>query len=349
MTTPAADSELIKLLTRFRSEAEKQNATALRQLGSAYSKLYKRLSEKLELEARRIFEEGGDTISRAWIQNRLSDLFEQIADELRKYSAFVETTIDAGTDDALLLGGKQALELMRAATLGQKQAVGIQFDKLNTDQIETIVGFLSPDSPLRKRIGEMSGYYSSVIEEQLVEAIALGYNPYKTAGNIAPFLSKVQETAKNGFNSVLAAAVRLTRTAQLWTYREASRANYNMNSDVVTGWQWFAQINDPNTCMSCIAQHGTIHPLDEVLDDHHHGRCTPLPVVLGRPLISETAGTDYFNGLSEAEQRQRMGNGMFESWKSGAFGLEELSKQVENDVYGSMRVVPSLKDLLGVD
>jgi SPP1 gp7 family putative phage head morphogenesis protein len=347
MTTPLPPSELIRVLERFRRDAAKQDLAALKQLGSAYNKLYQRLSREIELEVRRVFDTGGQTVSKAFLSKRLADLKEAIEDELRKYANFIEATIDASTDDMLLLGGKQALELMRMATGGQKSLVGINFKGLNTDQIETIVGFLSTGSPLRTRIGQLGKFYADDISDKLVEAIALGYSPNKAAGDIAPLLAKVMDTSKGSFASVLATAVRMTRTAQLYTYREASRANYNANSDVVSGWQWYASL-DERTCPACFALHGSIHELDEVLDGHYHCRCTPLPVILGNPLVAENAGTDWFENLSEAQQRESLGKGAFDAWQEGKFDLTALgSKQAPDDVYGQMHVTPSLKELVG--
>ena len=41
-----------------------------------------------------------------------------------------------------------------------------------------------------------------------------------------------------------------------------------------------------------------------------------------------------------------LGVGKFEAWKAGKFELSQLSREVENDVYGLMRSVTPLKDLI---
>lgn len=341
-TTP----NITTILEKFLTEADRQNAGALNQLGGAYKQLYKRLSEKIELEARRIFENGGENVTRVWLQKRLADLHDQIAEEVKKYSVLTESVIDVSAADALTLGSKHAVELMKLATLGQKTLVGVDFNKLNTAQINTIIGFLSQGSPLRARIEQMSGYFADKVTNELIEAIALGYNPYKTAKNITPFLSKVMETATNGMASVFATALRMTRTAQIWTYREAARANYQQNADVVTGWQWVSS-KDDLTCPACLSMDGTIHNNEEPLDGHPNCRCFPIPVVLDTPLNSPTSGQDYFESLSEAQQRDILGDKAYEALQAGQISFSDLNKQVDDEVYGSFRVVPSLKDLIG--
>jgi hypothetical protein len=249
------------------------------------------------------------------------------------------------SDEALLLGSKHSLELMKLATFRQKALTSINFGLLKPDQINTIIGFLAPGSPLFRRIDILAKYHAPRVRDQLVESIALGFGPSKTAGNIAPLLADVDKAFKISMANPFADATRLARTALLWSYREASRANYQANSDEVSGWQWYAQL-DETTCMSCVAMHGTIHPLDEPLDDHHHGRCTPIPVVLGNALIDEDSGSSWFDELSEEKQKSMMGSGAHDAWKSGKFDLSQLSHQVEDDVYGAIRTVTPLKDLV---
>jgi SPP1 gp7 family putative phage head morphogenesis protein len=332
------------MLEKFQRERDKQDALVLKQLGSAYSQLYKRLSEKIELEARRIFENGGETVSRAWIIDRLSALREQMTDELKKFSIITEDAIDAQTLETLLAGGKQATAMMDAIAGGSRGFVSVNFANLNTAQIDTILAFLAPGSPLRDKIAGMAGYHTQAIIDQLVEAIALGYNPYKTAKNIVPFLDKLMETAKNGLASVLADAVRMARTAQIWTYRAAAQANYQANDDVVTGWQWNCS-EDELVCPACLSLHGQVFDTDEMQDGHFNCRCFMTPVVLGQPLISENAGQEYFDNLSEAEQRDIMGDKAFELYQDGKISLSDFSTQVNDDTYGTMRNTTSLSDL----
>lgn len=345
MSTPNPSS-VITMLAKFRREQDRQDAAALKQLGGAYAQLYKRLSEKIELEATRIFEQGGENVSRVWVARRLESLRKDMLEELAKYSSFTEGVIDSSVDDVLALGTKHAQGLMDLASAGTRDFVSVEFGKLNAKQIDTIIAFLAKGSPLRKRIAELAGTNTEYVINQITEAIALGYNPYKTADNIKGYLTSIMDTATNGMASVLASAVRLTRTSQIWAYREATRANYQANNDVVTGWQWTAT-EDELTCTSCLSMHGTIHDNDEVLDDHWNGRCYPTPVILGEAILPETAGLDYFNGLSEQEQRDILGNQAWEAYRDGRFDFSDLNKQVDDPVFGTMRVTPSLSDLIG--
>ena len=104
-----------------------------------------------------------------------------------------------------------------------------------------------------------------------------------------------------------------------------------------------------HNCESCIAMHGTFHTVDETLDDHFQGRCQMLPqtILTRENTIAEGAGEAWFKGLPESQQQQIMGPGKWQAWKEDKFDFSQLSKQVDNDVFGTMRTASSLKDLIG--
>jgi len=136
----------------------------------------------------------------------------------------------------------------------------------------------------------------------------------------------------------------MTRTAQLYASREANRAMYVANDDVVTGWIWWSSL-DSDTCMACAVEHGTIHSNDESMDSHYNCRCTSIPVVKGYNDEVKT-GTDWFSGLSEKEQRDMMGNSAFDAWKDGKFDLADMATRWHDDVYGEMLARTPLEQLI---
>lgn len=150
-------------------------------------------------------------------------------------------------------------------------------------------------------------------------------------------------------------ALRTARTSILYAYREATIASYRRNSHVVSGWYWHAHLGDSRVCIGCVVQHGTFHPLDEMLNDHHNGRCAMVPAtILWADLGVQTdevsdfqSGRDWFNALPEARQRELMGAGMYRAYQDGQFQWEDLSRPYDDVVYGQMLRAPSLVELLG--
>ena len=67
---------------------------------------------------------------------------------------------------------------------------------------------------------------------------------------------------------------------------------------------------------------------------------------LGFPGIPETRaqvapGRDWFDTLSDAEQRRTMGKAKWAAWKAGRINWDDLSAEHDDDVYGTMRVEAS--------
>jgi hypothetical protein len=150
---------------------------------------------------------------------------------------------------------------------------------------------------------------------------------------------------RNAYAVPLSWGENLARTSQAYSYRGASHASYRANSDVVQGWVWLATL-DARTCPSCIAQHGTRHTNDETLNDHHRGRCTAAPIVIGSRLFDGMqTGPEWFDAQPEAVQRKAMGPGMYDAYKSKAFQWSDVSVTYSDPVYGDMRRAATLKEL----
>ena len=73
-----------------------------------------------------------------------------------------------------------------------------------------------------------------------------------------------------------------------------------------------------------------------------------IPETGMQPEEWQDAGRKWFDGLSEGEQGALMpSKAMHEAWRSGDVTWEQLSRERDDHVYGAMRSVPSLKELLG--
>jgi len=317
---------IIDLAQRFRDALLKQDAESMGRLVSAYQQLYGRLTSKIEALVTKLETQPEWTRAQVTRLAQYGELVKEIERELRGYQEYARVEISTGARKAIDFAIADTSRFMRAAGYA-KPAM------LPTAAIETMLGFLQPDGPLFKRLSELAGSNALNVANKILEGIGLGYNPRKVAGLIT-----------NDLGRGLTEALRMARTSQLYAYREATRANYIANDDVVKGWIWWAEL-DGETCMSCVAMHGTIHGLDETLDDHHNGRCAMLPY-LGDNAPSAT-GKDWFERQDEATQKAMMGTTKYEAWKEGKFEFGQLSGTHTDDVYGEMRGETPLKELLG--
>ena len=316
---------ITNLADKFRKALITADEDTLRRLLEAYQQLYGRLKDKIDLFLLKLETQPEWTRAQITRLARYGDLIQAIERELTGFQSYAQVEISTSA--------RRAIESAILDTSRYMRALGYASPTmLPSATIETMLGFLQPDGVLFKRLGFMAKENAGKVANALLEGIGLGYNPIKVAGIIEQYLG-----------GGLTDALRMARTSHLYAYREATRANYIANGDVVKGWIWWAELD--GACMSCVSMHGTIHPLDEVLDDHHNGRCAMLPY-LGDNAPSAT-GEDWFRSQDEATQKQIMGDAKYEAWKEGKFEFGQLSSEHTDDVYGLMRGETPLKDLIG--
>jgi SPP1 gp7 family putative phage head morphogenesis protein len=318
-------NEILNVVRQFRSALARKDAIALNRLIDAYGRIYNRLQDKITLLMDAI-EMEAPTVGQLTRMTRYKALIAQVEDELTGYQAILRDTIDGVSRDAITYASRDTARLLR--TMG----VQAGFNRLPNDAIQTLLGFLAPDSPLYERIGQLAGYHAESVAQKIVEGVGLGNNPRVIA-------SAIRDELGGGLTD----ALRMTRTVQLWSYREASRANYLANSDVVDGWVW-SSARDDRTCEACLAMDGTIHGLDETLDGHYNCRCAPVPIVAGFPPVVTDTGEEWFNQQSEAYQREALGPGKYDAWKEGKFEFSQLATKREDAVYGQMTNAATLKE-----
>jgi hypothetical protein len=333
---------------RLRAALLRGDAAEATRLINAYGRAYQKLKGDIDALAAAIAELGPNA---TWGQvERLSlyrALLRQIQDEIGKFSNIAENELNDGANAAIAAALRDAQRLVQAALPSLNAAeIRAVWSTLNPDAVLTMLGFLGADSPLYINLSRLGPDVAALVAEKLREGIILGYNPRKVAQLI------VDATGQG-----LTWALRTARTANLYAYRLSTQAVYQANAGIVTGWVWWAELGSPRTCMSCVNMHGSVHSVDEVLNDHHQGRCAMLPTTrsyaeLGFPGIPEKpqvyqTGAEWFAAQSAAMQQQLMGRSMWDAWKAGEFSFSDLSVPYQDDVYGEMLREASLKGLLG--
>ena len=328
-TTPS----IVDLAEQFRKALAARDNKALTQIINAYGDIYSRLQDKINLLTLQMA--NMETITAASVRKLSSykSLITEIEKELTKFQGYAGTIMQQSASDAIKLGVTNA----KLLTLAGNPALAASWRNLNPSAIENLVSYFGAGSPLMKRLEFLAGENALRVANTIIDNVALGNNPKTIAGLI-----------KNSIGGGLTDALRMCRTSQIYSYREANRASYLANSDIVKGWVWMSTLDDV-CCMSCVVMHGTFHNNDEVMDDHYNGHCAMLPVTLGsdNPLGSDTAGQDWFKSLDESKQRELMGSQYYDVYKNGMFELSQLSTQRQDEVYGTMRGVAPLKDLIG--
>jgi SPP1 gp7 family putative phage head morphogenesis protein len=341
------ESELERLIRSFRNDVLKRERNASSELVRVYGEIWNvinRRLQQLELEKQEALAHG-EEIGPHWLyqRQRLKSLQMQVEAELREFARLADETIRRQQEDAIRAAQDHARQLV-LIQLPERAGTLIQFDLLPQDAIYASVGSLQDGSPLRDILDELGREVSRGVGNALVTSLATGMNPRQTARMV-----------RRQFGIGLARALRITRTETLRAYRWATRESYR-RSEVVKGWIWHAALDD-RTCVSCIAMHGTMHSLNESLDDHPNGRCAMVPVTVPwRELgldekIPETRiqiqkGEEWFDTLSPDKQQQILGKQAFDAYSNLKVDLRDFVGQKRDARWGTMRYRLSLRRAL---
>lgn len=281
-----------ELVSQFQAQLDAQQAEAAQRLLSAYQMAYGTLSREqelllLDIEARRA---RGETLSAGQIRRmeRYRALMRQTEAEMDRYARLIGETVKRDAPGAAHLGTQFAerafAEQLALLPAGTQAQIMTRWDQMPSEAVAALVGALQDESPLQRlTLAPFGRETAQGIGEALVHGILSGRNPRETARAMA-----------NAWGVPLTRALTINRTEQLRAYRMATLESYRRNSEVVRGWTWMAELG-PRTCMSCLAQHGSVHGLDETLDDHPNGRCLAPGMLVSGP-VSTAFVSRYYNG-----------------------------------------------------
>jgi len=342
----AVTPQLLDLSNRFRAQLlalERDAASAMvRYYGTVWQQLQNDV-QKLQQKVDDMRAAGDEpSIGTIWQLDSTKRLQYQATEELLKFTRFANQSITQSQREAILAAMRNAPALITAA-FPPGTAIGIAFRKLWPEAIEAMIGTLLDGSPLMDLIRAAVGEAADDFAEALVTGLVKGLNPRELARII-----------RSEFGMGLTRALRIARTEQLRAYRTATLQSYQ-DSNVVTGWERHAVL-DERTCIACIELDGKRYKLDEPMDDHVNGRCVMLPVTLtyremgldvDEPDFSRELGRDWFARQDEGTQRGVLGNGMYDAWQEGLFGLSDVPQLRVDPVWGNSWQVASLGSLIG--
>ena len=323
--------ELAKKLEKIRNSLDSVQRAALLRIVNSYKSTTRYLESDIDLLIKELT---GGQLSVADVK------------KLKAYKRLMSNSEEALKEFSSYLGVDMRNEMEKMAALGQSDAFallltqgevlrGVLNKGANEAQLRALINYLDYGKPLYKRLQQYGQYNAEYISKMILDGVKGGYNPVTIGRSI-----------RDAFGMGLTDAMRMMRTVQIYSYRDASHLNYQNNRGVVTGWIWYAELDDL-TCMSCVAEHGSFHSVDETLNDHHNGRCVPIPVTrLSDPFIKDGAGREWFEQQPEVMQKQMMGPEKWDAWMNDKFEFSQLSKETENDVFGMMRGETPLKDLV---
>lgn len=325
------ESEVIRVMRSFKKDLLAGERAQTQAMASAWLKVERRLSSQMDAlayEMDAIKRDGGTVTQEMLMTNvRYRELLVQLTDELEGYTGYAERTIEDRQRQLARLGIGHAESAVRA------QSVTAGFNRLPVEAVQHLVGLSGDGTPLANLLTASWPLSAHGMTQELINGVALGYNPRKTAKLMA-----------QGAQGSLQRMTVIARTEQLRVYRTANLESYKA-SGVVTSYQRLAT-HDRRVCAACLMDEGTVYQLDEEMPEHPQGRCTLVPVVEGVPRAKWQQGQEWFEQQDQATQMDILGKGRYYAWQNGDYELGELVTVKANAVWGDSLQVTPLKELV---
>lgn len=261
-------ADLLSTWQVLKQQADAADAEVLERLARAYAAGYEQIDPLVQALTEQInaLQQSGE-VTPAQIKKSAAykNLISAVQSELDEYAAYMRTE----TKMALNESAKSGLDAGRALMLaGLAEALSINTKDIPADTITTptqdalgfLADYLNPDGKLYSKINGLSKYHADEVAAMILDQVSQGKNP-KVIGKL------ITDTYGMGLTD----SIRMMRTAQLYSYRQANNAVQVANAELLQGVVWCAEL-DADVCASCVSLHGQVFPVGTVCDDHHNGR-----------------------------------------------------------------------------
>lgn len=328
-------ADIVARAVRFRAELAAREATAVRDMQRVYRRLLPAIDAELKKIRERIAAARRDGVDVArdmpavlYQEGRIEALQRAIREQVAVFARAAHASTTAQIDAALAAATQNAVALIDAAS---PASITLDTIRVPTGAIETLTSATRQGAPVASLFNQLAPQATQAATDALLTGIVLGQNPNRIARGIRDTLNVPPRRAQT-----------IARTEVMRAWREASRATYQANTDVVAGWIWVAGL-DRRTCLSCVAQHGTKHPLNEAMATHPACRCVMVPDVRPWRELGSTGGEEpppvetgeaWFRRQSDAVQRDMLGPGKHKAWRGNRITLPDLVARKSDPVWG---------------
>lgn len=349
-------SRIDAVLARFRQRIFDREATTIQRLTDSWLAVERALEPQMTALAYEIeqLRAGGQVITQGKLVRleRYKALMAQARAEVEKYTAMTAGEIAQG-QRAYWNDGFEYMDESMRLLLTTPQGIALPFNRVPTEAVETTIGLSGDGTPLGELL--MRDYPETALKatETLVQGMAQGWNPRKTARALA-----------DAFAGNFQRALVVARTEQLRAFREVTAQTFARNADVLDGWYWSSALS-ATTCPICWGLHGSLHPVSEKMESHVNCRCVAVPLTktwdeIGKALGIDLSGTPetrvritdgdtLLRRKGEAFQRQVFAGqpGRFELWRDG-MNLREMVDWTDDPEWGKSPVLKPIKELSNV-
>jgi hypothetical protein len=328
------DPRVVTVLRDFRQAVDAKESMVTAEMATRWLQVERQLEVDIALLAREVAERqaAGEVVTQQmlWRMERYHRLQVQMEREILLYnSSYAIPTIE-GAQRAF---GQLGLDAASSAISASYPGVGIYFDRIHTDAVETMVGYLGNGAPLNTLLRNDYPEAFDGMTKALINGVTRGYGPDFVARSMI-------EGTGMGFDR----ALLITRTEINRTYRSAALMQYRA-SGVVSGFKRL--VKKETACLACLALDGETMELEAELDDHPRGKCIAVPIVNGTREPTWETGEDWFMQQSDELQAKMLGPERYAAWQSGSFKFKDLARFAHSDEWGDSPRVATIAELLG--
>lgn len=272
-------------------------------------------------------------------ERRLQALADAVAEQVARFTPAARDLAVAHIEAAAAAGPVDARAMM---AWGTPPEFTLDTIRLPVGAVEQVVGQVrSPQfvALFDRRMADAGRTLAEALGDELRDGVARGLNPRR----IASRMRAVSALSAEHTPLPLSRARMIARTEAMRAYRDASVATYGQNTDVVSGWVWISGL-DRRTCGSCIAQHGSEHPLTEQMATHPNCRCVAAPLVkpwrelgvnAGREPDPVPSGARWFASRPPREQEAILGRAKAAAVRSRRVTLTDFVQRDTSPQWGA--------------
>lgn len=240
--------DIYGVMSNYNQQLAKREAAEMLAMARRWGTVEKRLWVYFDALIDDIARTGVKTDAQIMRLYRYEQLVNTAQNEIAQYEAWAGSRIIAEQRRAMDVGFEAAV----------RTAAGDSFFPPMVDKtaVANMIGMCADGAPLFSVLRRRALATASIegLTNALVEAVALGYNPRKTARFMA-----------DGLAQGLDKALLIARTEQIRVMREATRSGYQQMG--VTRYRRHCAKSD-RTCVACLALDGKIYKTDMIMDSH---------------------------------------------------------------------------------
>lgn len=291
---------------------------------------------------------GGETVPRAVVarNRKLRSAIEQARATLEALTLESNRVITGDLMDALLDAVNSHQAVISTQLPPGTAGLTINLDAPAPEALNAMV--TRTTQQIHSATKPLTAWTIKKMRQELIRGIVVGDNPREVA-------RKLIKATEGQFNGGLARAMTIARTEMLDAHRAGSLAAAKANTDLLTGWIWMCTL-DRRTCPSCLAKHGTMHPVDDFgPNDHQNGRCArvdktktwrELGFDIDEPADSIPDARAWFDNLTDDSQLAIMGPTRLKLLADGSIGWDDLSTLNKSTGWRDSFVQTPVRDLI---